>query len=162
MEISPLQNVEFSTPLNSTSEVSGANTDITFQYGDVNEVIDRQNTQKDVEQFLKSKKGNIELKEQWIGDDYILIKGDGETKYGQLRSYLGIPAGVLSETNDSLKDTQILKDVTKIYLNDIGWYRVYPQSEIEAADIKAQRRYGNHFAGYQRAITNGDIKEWLR
>ena len=39
MKISPLSNVEMNSPLSSTSEVAGANSDITFQYGNVDEII---------------------------------------------------------------------------------------------------------------------------
>ena len=163
MEIGPLSNVEMNALLSSTSEVAGTNTDITFQYGDVDEIINRQNTKKGVEQSLKAYKGNIELNIPFWGDDYIIFKGDNKMTYGQLRERLGIPGGVLSETNrESLEDDDKIATDTKIYLNDIGWYEVYPEFEGEAADIRAQRRYGNHHAGYQRAVTNDDIKKWLK
>ena len=75
MEIGPLANVELNTPLSSTSEVAGANTDITFQYGNVDEIINRQNTKKGVEQCLKAYKGNIVFNIPFWGVDYIFFKG---------------------------------------------------------------------------------------
>ena len=82
--------------------------------------------------------------------------------YGELRENLGIPPKVLSETNGKkLTDNQIVKE-TKIYLDDIGWYETTPESPEEASDIRAQRRYGNNYAGYSKAISNKEIIKQLK
>lgn len=161
LRINPAQSADFNAAVSGPEYIDSSSTDISFQYN-VEDRINRENTKESVENTLKANKQNIELNIPWIGTDYIIYKGDGKTTYGQLRENLGIPAQVLSETNNKrLADDQLV-DETRINLNDIGWYRVMPQSDIEAQDIKAQRRYGNHYAGYDRAVTNNDVIKYLK
>lgn len=162
VRINATQGVEFSTPASSVSANEANDINISFNYGtNTEDVINQSNTKASVQNTLKANKKNIELHEPWIGSDYINFTGDGKMTYGQLRQQLGIPPKVLSETNGKkLTDNQIVKN-TKIYLDDIGWYETTPQSSEEASDIRAQRRYGNNYAGYTKAISNEDILKQL-
>ena len=162
-KIGPMQNVEFSAPTTSVGAADSGNVEINFSNsGDIEDRIQRENTKESVQNTLQSNKKDFELKIPWIGTDYVIYKGDGKTTYGQLRERLGIPPKVLSETNGKrLTDEQIVEQ-TRINLDDIGWYPVTPQSDIEAQDIRAQRNYGNHYAGYDRAVNNNDIKNYLK
>ena len=57
----------------------------------------------------------------------------------------------------SLKDSDVVKDI-KIPLEGIGWYELEVLNEAEASDYRGQRAAGNPYAGYDRAITNEEIK----
>ncbi|CDE45394.1 unknown [Clostridium sp. CAG:768] len=163
VKINATQGVEFSAPTQSTSASEANNINISFSYSDNTEdIVNQANTAKSVKNTLRGNKKNIELHEPWIGSDYIIFKGNGKMTYGDLRQNLGIPPKVLSETNGKrLTDNQIVKE-TKIYLDDIGWYETTPMSAAEASDIRAQRRYGNNYAGYSKAISNKEIIKQLK
>ena len=163
VKINAAQGVEFSAPATSVNASENNGVNISFNYGANSEdVVNQAATKKNVEHTLKANKENIELHQPWIGSNYITFKGNGKMTYGELRHILGIPPKVLSETNGKkLTDNQIVKE-TKIYLDDIGWYETIPQSSEEASDIRAQRRYGNHYAGYSRALSNEEILKQLK
>lgn len=163
VKINAAQGVEFSAPAPSVNASEANNVNISFNYsGNTEDVVNQAATKKSVQNTLKSNKKSIELHEPWIGSDYITFKGNGKMTYGELRKNLGIPPKVLSETNGKkLSDNQIVKE-TKIYLDDIGWYETTPESPEEASDIKAQRRYGNNYAGYTKALSNEEILKQLK
>jgi len=160
--INAAQGVDFNAPTTSVPTTE-ATPDLNFQYGgDVERIYMERNTKESAVNTLKANKNNIELKIPWIGTDYIKFNGDGKMTYGQLREQLGIPPKVLSETNGkSLRDEQIVKDV-RINLDDIGWYEIPNMSAEEGRDVRAQRNYGNNYAGYDRAITNDEIIKLLK
>lgn len=163
VRINATQGVEFSAPASSVNASETNNINISFNYGgSSDDGVKLATTKKSVQNTLKSNKKNIELHEPWIGSDYITFKGNGKMTYGELRQNLGIPPKVLSETNGTkLTDNQIVKE-TKIYLDDIGWYETTPESQEEASDIRAQRKYGNNYAGYSKAITDDEILKQLK
>ena len=161
-KINATQGVDFSAPV-APSAAPEQSTEINFQYNNgLERLAAARTTKENVTNTLKQHSKNIELKIPFIGDDYIKFKGDGHMTYGQLREQLGIPPKVLSETNNQrLRDEQIVKD-TKIYLNDIGWYEIPDMDELEGRDARAQRSYGNHYAGYERSLTNDEVVKILR
>ena len=162
LRINQTTNVDMSASIAASSSTEASKPDISFPDSGLDDYLTGKNTKETVKNTLRAHKQNIELHVPWIGSDYIIYKGDGKTTYGTLRQNLGIPPRVLSETNGkNLSDDQIVKD-TKIYLEDIGWYETTPQFEGEAADIRAQRSYGNHFAGYNRSVTNDEVKAYLK
>ena len=158
--INAAQGVEFSAPV-APMEATERLQEVNFP-SDTDEVIAAGNTKQGVIRTLKGNKKNIELNTPWIGTDYIIFKGNGKMTYGQLREQLGIPPKVLSETNDKrLRDEQIVKNV-RINIEDIGWYERPRMDEMEARDVRFQRSHGNNHAGYDRAITNKEIINFLR
>ena len=162
LRINQTPNVDMNASISSTQAAGESTPDISFPDSGLDDYLTGQGLKETVKNALHAYKDNIELHEPWIGSDYIMYKGDGKTTYGTLRQNLGIPPKVLSETNNKrLSDDQIVKDA-KIYLEDIGWYETTPQFEGEAADIRAQRNYGNHFAGYRRTVNNNEVKAYLR
>lgn len=162
LRINQTTNVDMSASISGPSAPETSKPDISFPDSGLDDYLTGKNLKETVKNTLRANKQNIELHEPWIGSDYIIYKGDGKTTYGTLRQNLGIPPRVLSETNGkNLSDDQIVKN-TKIYLEDIGWYETTPQFEGEAADIRAQRNYGNHFAGYVRSVNNNEVKAYLK
>ncbi len=121
---------------------------------------------EDVKQNLKSLKNNIKLDEALFGlfgTDNIRVTGDGKMTYGQLRDKLGIPPRILGQVNNKeLKDSDIIKGEVRVNLEDIGWYETTPQFDFEAQDNQYQRANGNYTAGYDRQISNEDIKNILK
>ena len=159
MRVNAAQGVGFDAQINSTSmPEQGINIDFN-QFGIDENYQNFQATKKRVKSNLDAYKDKMEIKIPFIGTDYLKFKGDGKMTYGQLREMFGIPPKVLSETNNKkLSDDQIVKDV-RINLDDIGWYERIPEDEIEASDTRNMRNYGVHHAGYEKTLTNDDIKK---
>lgn len=165
MEISALNAVSSASAAANSEAVTDANSDYEF-FGQYDE-IERENrmtnkaTKEKVTQNLKAMKSKIELHDNWyhfiIGDDYIKLKGDGKLTYGDLREKFGIPPRALSQTNSgNFKDSDIVRGSVEIKLEDMGWFE-RRMDEMEAADARAQRNYGNYFAGWERTLTNDEI-----
>jgi len=152
----------------STSYTAGAsapekNLDINFAYGADENFVLAQVTKRNILESLAHGKAGMKLVEPFLfGEDHVIVAGDGKMTLGELRQKYGIPPRVLSKVNgQNLKDSDIVKDI-KINLSDMGWYELDIQSNEEAADYRAQRAGGNPYAGYDRAITNEEIKKLLK
>jgi len=163
MRINAAQGIGFEANVSST-EMADQPVNIDFQnYGPDENYLQAKETKKQVTEFIKANKDNMKLVVPFLFDcDHVKIAGDGKMTYGELREMLGIPPQILSETNNKrLKDTDIVENA-RINLTDIGWYPVTPQDSTEAADYRAQRKAGNHHAGYDRSITNEDILKMFK
>lgn len=164
-EISP---ISAAAPLTSTSAAASASEaaapEIQFPSGaDLENYQAGKAKKQDVTNTLKNlkKSGQMEYSGAYfgfIGKDCIYVKGNGKMTYGQLRHGLGVPPRVLSETNGKkLQDDQKISGQVRVNVEDIGWYAITPEYSNEAADIRAQRAAGNHFAGYDRAISYDEV-----
>ena len=133
--------------------------------------IDSENYQRakifkaETEKEFKNLKSRMELHDEWYhaitGEDYVKFTGDGKMTYGQLREKLGIPPRALRERNGGKNtEAEVIKGTIEIELTDIGWFE-RRMDDMEAADARAQRRYGNYRAGWERTVTNKELIKWF-
>ena len=163
LEINAMNGVSGTSYTSSVGATEG-NPDIRFQgYGPDENFLQGQITKEVVLKSISANKEKMELVVPFLfGEDHLVIAGDGKMTYGQLRDMLGIPPKVLSETNNKkLADNQVVKDI-KVNLSDIGWYQLIPQDSAEAADYRRMRDYGDNYAGYDRSLSNEDIKKLFK
>ncbi|MEE3348581.1 MAG: hypothetical protein VZR09_00935 [Candidatus Gastranaerophilaceae bacterium] len=168
MEINAIDAVSSANSAQQASSVTSAKAELNAQFGsrlDNENMFKRQQTKEFAEDFLKKYKDKIEVHNDWyhvfVGDDYITLEGDGKLTFKELRENLGIPPTVLSKTNNKkFKDKDVIDGKIEIKLEDIGWF-ARSIDEMEAQDVRSQRSHGDPYAGYSRAVSDGEIFEWL-
>ncbi len=168
MEINGIDAVSSANSTQQSSAVTSSSSSLNAQFGnrlDNENMFKRQQMRESVEESLKELKGKIEVHDDWyhvfVGDDYITLEGDGKLTFKELRAKLGIPPTVLSKTNyKKFKDTDVIEGKIDIKLQDIGWFE-RSMDNMEAQDVRAQRNHGDPYAGYSRALSDGEILEML-
>lgn len=162
LEINALNGVQSASYVASAG-ASEQNIDINFPQGPDENYFRAKITRENVSNNVYANKSNMKLVEPFLlGKDHVVIAGDGKMTLGELRAKYGIPPKILSQFNGaSLKDSDVVKDI-KVPLEGIGWYELEVLNEAEAADYRGQRAAGDPYAGYDRAITNEEIKRLLK
>ena len=75
--------------------------------------------------------------------------------------YFDNPQTVYDEFTGKIYDRSFKKSYAFLK-KKMNVYETTPESPEEASDIRAQRRYGNNYAGYSKAISNKEIIKQLK
>ena len=163
-----IQKISTTNSVGKTNEVEASkspdNVEVFQNYNDIEDTNRRMSewTKDRVRNNLSAMKDRIELRQPWLGADYIKFTGDGKMTYGELREWFGIPPRVLSNNNKgNFKDTDVIEGTIKIPLDGIGFYE-RRMSEMEAQLVQYERAHGDAASGWEKALPNKDIISILK